>query len=217
VKVALHGYWRSSCSWRVRIALGLKDVPYEYVAVNLVKDGGEQRMEAYRARNPMMQVPLLEVDDGGIVRRLAQSMAILEWLDQLYPEPQLVPEDPWLAARARSLAEIVNSGIQPIQNLKVLQGIKALGADANGWAREHIASGLAALEADVKDGAGRYCIGDRVTLPDLFLVPQLYNARRFEVDLAPYPTLTRIERACNELPPFADAHPDEQPDAPRDN
>jgi maleylpyruvate isomerase len=213
VKVTLHGYWRSSSAWRVRIALGFKDVPYKYVAVHLLEDGGKQHAPAYREKNPMGQVPLIEIEDGAETLRLAQSVAIIEYLDARIPEPPLIPTDPFLAAKARQMAEIVNSGIQPIQNLRVLQAIESLGGDKKEWGRKWIASGLEALEAEARPHANRYMIGDRVSIADIFLVPQIYNARRFDVDLEPYPTLMRVERACNELPPFAAAHPDKQPDA----
>jgi maleylpyruvate isomerase len=214
VKVTLYGYWRSSSAWRVRIALGFKDIPYKSVAVHLLEDGGRQHTPDYRDKNPMAQVPMVEVDDAGRTIRLAQSMAIIEYLDDAVPEPRLVPTDPYFAAKARQMAEMVNSGIQPIQNLRVLQAIEALGGDKKEWGRKWIAEGLDALEAEAEPLANRYMVGDRVTVADLFLVPQMYNARRFGVDLAPYPTLARVERACNELPPFSDAHPDHQPDAP---
>lgn len=213
MKVTLHGYWRSSSAWRVRIALGFKDVPYKYVAVHLLEDGGKQHSPGYREKNPMGQVPLIEIEEGAQTLRLAQSVAIVEYLESRIPEPPLIPTDPYLAAKARQMAEIVNSGIQPIQNLRVLQAIEAIGGDKKEWGRKWIASGLDALEAEAEPFAGRYMIGDRVSVADIFLVPQIFNARRFDVDLEAYPTLMRVERACNELPPFADAHPDKQPDA----
>ncbi len=213
MKVTLHGYWRSSSAWRVRIALGFKAIPYKYVAVHLLEEGGKQHAEGYRAKNPMRQVPLIEIEEGAETLRLAQSMAIIEYLEQRFEEPPLIPRDPYLAAKARQMAEIVNSGIQPIQNLRVLQAIEALGGDKKEWGHRWISSGLEALEAEARPLANRYMIGDRVTVADLFLVPQIYNARRFGVDLEAFPTLMRVERACNELPPFAAAHPDKQPDA----
>ena len=209
----LYSYWRSSCSWRVRIALNLKGLAYTYEAVHLLKDGGQQNSEAYRALNPMRTVPTLEFEEGGGVRRLSQSIAILEYLEERYRTPALLPADPLLRARARMLAEMVNSGIQPLQNLSVLQFVKnELKGDDKVFAAHWNARGLAAFEAAVKDTAGTYCLGETVTFADICLVPQLYGARRYGVDLAPYPTLTRIEAACEKLPAFQAAHPDRQPD-----
>lgn len=213
MKVTLYGYWRSSSAWRVRIALGFKDVAYKNVPVHLLEDGGKQHTDAYREKNPMRQVPLVEIEDGAETLRIAQSMAIVEYFEQRVPEPALIPHEPFLAAKARQMAEIVNAGIQPIQNLRVLQAIEELGGSKKEWGRRWITAGFEALEAEARPLANRYMIGDRVSIADIFLVPQLYNARRFGVDLVPFPTLTRVERACNELPPFAAAHPDKQPDA----
>lgn len=210
----LYSYWRSSCSWRVRIALNLKGLAYTYEAVHLLKDGGQQHSEAYRSLNPMRTVPTLEWEEGGAVRRLSQSVAILEYLEERYRTPALLPADPLLRARTRMLSEMVNSGIQPLQNLSVLQFVKSeLKSDEKVFAAYWNARGLAALESAVKETAGTYCVGDAVSFADIFLVPQLYGARRYGVDLTPYPTLTRIEAACDKLPAFQAAHPDRQPDA----
>ncbi|MFP2929201.1 maleylacetoacetate isomerase [Pyxidicoccus sp. 3LG] len=211
----LYSYWRSSASWRVRIGLQLKGLKYEYLAVHLLQDGGQQNSAEYRAVNPMRTLPTLEwTGDDGTARRLSQSLPILEYLQALVPTPALLPADPYLQARSRMLAELVNSGMQPLQNLSVLQRIKSeLKADDKAWAAYWNARGLEAFEAAVKPTAGRYCIGDEVSLADICLVPQLYGARRFGVDLTPYPTVLRIEAACNELPAFQAAHPDRQPDA----
>jgi maleylpyruvate isomerase len=210
----LYSYWRSSCSWRVRIALNLKGLHYTYEAVHLLKDGGQQNSEAYRAVNPMRTVPTLEFEEGGVVRRLSQSLAILEYLEERYRTPALLPAEPLLRARVRMLSEMVNSGIQPLQNLAVLQWVKGeLKGDDKAFAAHWNARGLAALEAAVKETAGTYCVGDTVSFADICLVPQLHGGRRFGVDLTPYPTLTRIEAACDKLPAFQAAHPDRQPDA----
>jgi maleylpyruvate isomerase len=213
VTYRLYSYWRSSSAWRVRIGLALKALPYEYVAVNLL--AGEQFQDSHLARSPLAQVPVLEVSEGGHTIRLAQSMAILEWLDERHPSPPLLPRDLDARAAVRALAEHVNSGIQPLQNaapLKMLRE-KEAGLDKT-WARHWIAFGLAGLERAVGPTAGRYSAGDAPGLADCYLVPQLYNARRFDVDLEPYPTLRRIEEACGALPAFQAAHPDRQPDAP---
>jgi maleylpyruvate isomerase len=210
----LYGYWRSSCSWRVRIGLNWKKQAFSYVPVHLLKDGGQQKAEAYTSLNPMQSVPLLEVEDGGLVLHIAQSMAILEYLEERWPEPPLLPKDRIARARVRHAAEIINSGIQPFQNTAVQKRVKhELHGDEKAWARHFIAHGLRALEPLLQTTAGRYAVGDQVTLADCFLVPQLYHARRYEVDLAPFPTLTRVEAACSALPAFQAAHADLQPDA----
>jgi maleylpyruvate isomerase len=213
VTYRLYSYWRSSSAWRVRIGMALKELSYEYVAVNLV--AGEQFQEAHRARNPMSQVPVLEVDEQGHVIRLTQSMAILEWLDERHPTPPLLPRDLDARAAVRALAEHVNSGIQPLQNAAPLRMLreKEAGYDRT-WARHWIAGGLGGLERAVQAMAGRHAAGDLPGLADCYLVPQLYNARRFGVDLEPFPTLRRVEEACLALPAFQAAHPDRQPDAP---
>lgn len=214
----LYGYWRSSASWRVRIGLALKGLDVEIVPVHLVRDGGEQHGDDHAARNPLHQVPVLEVPspDAADPRpiHLTQSLAILAWLDATHPEPRLIPEDPFGRARAWQLAEVVNSGIQPLQNLNVLQRLAALGVDEKAWARDAIARGLTALEALVADVESPFLVGATPTIADLCLVPQLYNARRFGIDLSTCPTLTRVEANCEALPAFAAAHPDRQPDAP---
>jgi maleylpyruvate isomerase len=209
--VRLYGYWRSSSTWRVRIALHWKGLGFEYRPVNLLR--GEQRTDAYQALNPAGAVPLLEVSHPGGVTRLRQSMAILEFLEERHPAPPLLPADPVRRAQARMLAEQVNAGIQPFQNLAVLQHLEGLGADPKDWARTWIASGLRKLQALSAPLAGRYLVGDELTVADLFLVPQLYAARRFGVDLGPLGLLTQVEVACVALPAFQNAHPDVQPDA----
>jgi maleylpyruvate isomerase len=210
----LYGYWRSSCSWRVRIGLNLKQQPFTYAAVHLLKDGGQQKAEAYARLNPMQSVPLLEVEEDGQLLHIAQSMAILEYLDERWPDPPLLPKDRVARARVRHAAEIVNSGIQPFQNTSVQKRVKhELHGDEKAWARHFITVGLHALEPLLKTTAGRYAVGDQVTLADCFLVPQLYHARRYEVDMADFPTLTRVEDACMALGAFQAAHADRQPDA----
>jgi maleylpyruvate isomerase len=214
MSLRLYSYWRSSSAWRVRIGLGLKGLAHDLVPVNLLAQ--EQFGEAHQARNPMSQVPVLEVTEGGHTVRLSQSMAILEWLDERHPRPPLLPADLDGRARVRMLAEHVNSGIQPLQNASVLRLLreKERGYDRT-WVRHWITVGLTALERAVSDGgAGRFCHGDAPGLADCYLVPQLYAARRFGVDLAPYPTLRRIEEAASALAPFQAAHADAQPDAP---
>jgi maleylpyruvate isomerase len=208
----LRGYFRSSASWRVRLALHLKGQPFEYVPVHLLRGGGEQHGEDHRRLNPMEQLPVLLLD--GVP--LTQSVAILEFLDERHPDPPLLPREPFARARARALAEIVNSGVQPLQNLEVMQRLGAtFGADRPAqlaWSRSYIARGLKALESLVAGASGRCMVGDEISVADICLVPQLYNARRFAVDLDACPTLLAIEARLVTLPAFIAAHPDNQPD-----
>lgn len=210
----LYNYWRSSASWRVRIGLHLKGVAFEYVPVNLIAEGGAQNRPEYQALNPMRQVPSLAWEEGGVTRVLTQSLPILEWLDETHPAPALLPSDPYLRARARALAELVNSGIQPLQNLEPQRYVREeLKGDAAAWTRHFILRGARALEALAAETAGEFLVGDAVTLADLCLVPQMYACRRFGVDVAELPTLCRVEARCAALPAFIAAHPDAQPDA----
>ncbi len=209
----LYNYWRSSASWRVRIALHYKGLPFEYVAVQIVER--QQNQPAYAQLNPMQQVPTLEVEDEGRVVHLAQSLAILEYLEEAHPTPPLLPRGRVARARARQLAECVNAGIQPFQNLPVLAFIKDnLGGDSTAFARRWNTRGLEALEA-LAQRAGKFLVGDELSIADVCLIPQLYSARRFGVDTHAFPTLLRVEAACHALPAFTAAHPDRQPDAPQ--
>ena len=211
----LYGYFRSSASYRVRIALNLKALPYEYRSVHLSRGGGEQFGAAFRAQNPLSVVPVL-VHEG---QRLTQSLAILEYLEELRPEPALVPAAPLERARVRALALTVACEIHPLNNLRVLNYLTqtlAVAADAkNEWYRHWVALGLAAIETELKTSAdtGDFCHGDTPTIADCCLVPQLFNARRFGCELSPYPTLLAIEARCLALPAFRDAAPERQPDA----
>lgn len=210
----LYSYWRSSCSWRVRIALAYKSVPHTLVPVHLVKGGGEQHGPQHVARNPIAQVPVLEIEADGVTHHLGQSLAILEFIEERFPQPALLPAESLLRARVRQMAELVNSGVQPLQNLSVLQRLKQEhGVDDGPWAAYWIARGLGALERLAHGFAGQYLVGSAPSLADVCLVPQLYNARRYDVDLTPYPTLLRVESACFQLDAFASSHPDRQPDA----
>lgn len=208
----LTSYWRSSSAWRVRIALAYKGIEHELVIVHLLRGGGEQHQSGYLEKNPMAQVPMLEVDGPSGVFRLTQSMAILEYLEETKPEPPLFPAAPEARARARELAEIVNSGIQPLQNLRFIRELKTLGVDPYPVTRAYIETGLLALERHAIECAGRFLVGDSVSIADLYLVPQLYAARRFGVNVEPFPTLLAVEKACEALPAFRVAHPNEQPD-----
>src|SRR5688572_16934045 len=195
MKLALHNYWRSSASHRVRIGLGLKQLPFDYVVVNILHR--DQHSDAYRTRNPMAQVPTLEItEDDGTVRAIAQSLPILEYLDERFPEPALMPKDLYLRARARELAEIVNSGIQPLQNLTTTKAVKAFGGDEVVWPKSFIADGLVAFESVAKETAGTFCIGDAPTIAECCLIPQLASARRFGVDITKHKLLLGIEERC---------------------
>ncbi|MEZ4365863.1 MAG: maleylacetoacetate isomerase [Kofleriaceae bacterium] len=208
----LHGYWRSGATYRVRIALGLKQLGWETVPINLLAPAGGAHLSAsYRATNPQAQVPTLELPDG---RRLTQSLAIIEFLEEAHPAPALLPSDRYLRARTRALAEVVNSGIQPLHNLTVARRLKAAGVDDAAWAKDVVTTGLTAFAALLADVAGTCCVGDAPSLADVLLVPQLYSARRYGVDLATLPRLTAIEAHLHDHhPAFAAAHPDRQPDA----
>jgi maleylpyruvate isomerase len=211
--IVLHSYWRSSASYRVRIGLGLKRLAYDYVAVNILK--GDQLADGYRAKNPIGQVPTLELTEGDGRRiTLTQSLPILEYLDERWPDPPLLPRDPYLRAKARALAEIVNAGIQPMQNLTTARRIKALGGDEASWVRPFVLEGLAAFAAAAAETAGTFCVGDRPTIADCCLVPQMVAVRRFKIELdARFEQVLAIEARCLALPAFADAAPERQPDA----
>jgi maleylpyruvate isomerase len=207
----LHGYFRSSASYRVRIALNLKGLSAEHLTHHLRK--GEQRAPNYLAINPQGLVPTLQDDDGTI---LTQSLAIIEWLDDIHPEPPLLPKDPLRRAHVRAFAQVVACDTHPVQNLKVLSRLRELGVSeeqVTGWAAWANREGLAACEKLIAGEAGPFCFGAAPTLADLCLVPQLANARRFGVDLAAYPRLLRAEEAAKNLKAFADAAPERQPDA----
>lgn len=211
--LTLHGYFRSSAAWRVRIALELKGIPHAQAFRHLRKR--EQSLPDFLALNPQGLVPALEVPGQGV---LTQSLAIVEWLDETQPGPRLLPADPWGRARVRALAAIIACDVHPIQNLRVLQYLKQeLGqehAAIDAFARHWIALGLEAVEVRLAEPAtGRFCHGEAPGLADLTLVPQLGNARRFGLDLGPYPRVLATEAACRELPAFQRAAPEAQPDA----
>ncbi|MFO1167306.1 MAG: maleylacetoacetate isomerase [Rhodoblastus sp.] len=206
----LHGYFRSSAAYRVRIALNLKGVKAEHVFRHLRK--GEQRAPDYLAMNPQGLVPTLELDNGAL---LTQSLAIVEWLDETHPNPPLMPADPLQRARVRAFALAIACDIHPVQNLRVLAAVRELGGEQAGqdWAKRINEEGLAACEKMIANEPGPFCFGAQPTLADICLVPQLGNARRFNVDVSAFPRLLQAEAACRALPAFADAAPDKQPDA----
>jgi maleylpyruvate isomerase len=209
----LYSYYRSSAAWRVRIALNLKNLAYETVPVHLLKN--EQQAPDYASRNAQKLIPTLALDD----QTLGQSLAIIEYLEETHPHPPLLPKDPLARARLRQIACTIACDIHPINNLRVLRYLKdqwqideAARAE---WQRHWMSEGLAAIETLLAQSplTGAFCYGERPGLADLCLIPQLYNARRNELDLAPYQTILRIEEACSKHPAFAAAHPKNQPDA----
>jgi maleylpyruvate isomerase len=207
----LHGYFRSSASYRVRIALNLKGLDADHLSHHLRK--GEQRDPAYLAINPQGLVPALQDDAGGI---LTQSLAIIEWLEETHPAPPLLPKDPLRRAQVRALAQAIACDTHPVQNLKVLARLRELGQgdeQVTAWAAWANREGLAACEALIAREPGPFCFGEVPTMADLCLVPQLFNARRFGVDVSAYPRLLQAEAAAQKIKAFADAAPDRQPDA----
>jgi maleylpyruvate isomerase len=211
----LHTYYRSSAAWRVRIALALKGLDWEAASVHLTKDGGAQHTAAYRTLNPQALVPTLE--DGET--RLGQSLAIIEYLDETHPEPPLLPGDAAMRARIRGFALSIACEIHPLNNLRVLQHLTGpMGLDDEAklaWYRHWITVGFAALEASLpRDAPARgVCFADAPTLADICLVPQIFNASRFDCDLAPYPKIVALKEALLARPAFAETHPKHQPDA----
>ncbi|TDG98781.1 hypothetical protein EPR50_G00204030 [Perca flavescens] len=208
-KPVLHGYFRSSCSWRVRIAFALKGIEYDQAPVNLIKDGGQQHTEQYKALNPMQQVPAVEID--GIT--LSQSLAVIQYIDETRQGPRLLPADPKKRAQVRMISDVIASGIQPLQNLYVIQKI---GAEKVQWAQHFIDRGFQALEPILKQTAGKYCVGDEISMADICLVPQVYNAERFKVDVGQYPTIKRLNQTLVEIEAFKVTNPSCQPDTPAD-
>ena len=210
MKLTLHSAWRASAPYRVRIGLNLKGLDYVVQPVDLVSS--QHQGEAYRALNAQALVPTLEVDG----RRLTQSLAILEWLDEAVPGAALLPADPFDRATVRAMAEIVACDIHPVNNLRILRALTGLGVDQGGrdaWAQRWIGEGFAALEPMIAEHGKGYAFGDRPGLADCCLVPQVYNAARFHVDMAPFPAIRAAVARALEHPAIAAAHPNLQPDA----
>ena len=208
----LYGYFRSSAAYRVRIALNLKKIPHETAAVHLTRNGGVQFGEEFRAINPQKRVPALALSTG---ETLIQSLAIMEYLDEVYPEPPLLPADAIERARVRAVSQIVACDIHPLNNLVALNYLKGPlkhdQAAADEWYRNWVVQGFDAIEALLPGGP--YAFGSHITLADLCLVPQVFNARRFKVDMAKYPKIAAADAACLKLPAFDKARPENQPDA----
>lgn len=210
----LYHYWRSSASWRVRWALAIKGVAFDSVAIDLV--AGAQSAAEHQARNPLGRVPALVLEDG---RSLGESVAILEWLEETIPAPALYPKDPWQRARTRQLIEIVNGAIQPLQNISVLRRLSPDSAVQRAWGAHFNELGLAAYEALLAQiaaeggGEGPFSIGATLSAADLFLVPQLYGARRFHVDVSRFPRVLAAEQAALATPHAEAARPENQPGA----
>ena len=212
----LYSYWRSSAAYRVRIGLNLKRLAYDLVPLHLQRDGGEQHCATFRETNPQGLIPVLQHG----FRTFRQSLAILEYLDEVWPEPALLPATARERARVRALAQLVACDIHPLNNLRVMRYFEGTWgvpqAERDDWMRHWMAEGFEAFEALLVDhpSTGAFCDGNTPTIADCCLIPQLYNARRFNLDLAPYPTMLRIEATCLALPAFEAARPERQPDAP---
>jgi maleylacetoacetate isomerase/maleylpyruvate isomerase len=207
----LHSFWRATAPYRVRIALNLKGLPYDYAPVDL--QGGAQHGDGYRRLNPQGLTPALETGDG---RVLTQSLAILEWLEEVHPVPPLLPADPYDRAAVRAMAGIVACDIHPLNNLRVRQQLTRMGVAEEArtaWIQRWIADGFAALEPMIAAHGAGFAFGAQPTLADCLLIPQVYSAEVFEVDLAPYPAIRAVAAACAARPAFQAAHPDRQPDA----
>ncbi len=215
-RLRLYSYWRSSAAYRVRIGLNIKGLPYDIAPVHLLHDGGEQHTGTYRVTNPQGMVPVLQHGH----RMLRQSMAILEYLDEMWVQPALLPAVARDRQRVRALAQLVACDIHPLNNLRVMRYFENTWHvpqdERDDWIRHWMVEGLTAFEAMLVDNpsTGPYCDGSMPTLADCCLIPQVYNARRFGIDLTPFPLIERIEQACLELPAFDAARPELQPDAP---
>lgn len=207
----LYTYFRSSAAYRVRIALNLKGIAYEGVSIHLTKDGGQHKKPDYRAINPQMRVPTLELSGG---EKLIQSLAIIDYLDEVFPDPALLPKDAVERAHVRAVAQIIACDIHPLNNLVSLQYLRKLGHDdaaVNEWYASWVISGFEAIEPLLRPGP--YAFGSHVGLADICLVPQVFNAQRFKVDLSRFPKIMSVDAACAKLPAFAKARPENQFDS----
>ncbi|CAF0820964.1 unnamed protein product [Brachionus calyciflorus] len=211
-KPILWSYYLSSCSWRVRIALNLKKIDYEYKAVDLLKKmGGDQFSEGFSRLNPKQEVPVLFIDN----QYLTQSIPIIEYLDETRKDGfRILPEDPVKRAKSRIIAEIINSGVQPYQNANVIKRINNESKEMRiKWLDFYLNKGLNSVEEALKETKGKYCVGNKISIADLCLVPQVYSAKRYKIDLAKYPLINSINLELENLPEFVKANPENQPDA----
>ena len=211
-QMLLYSYFRSSTSYRARIAMNLKGLNYEYKSIHLLKNGGEQHTEEYRKLNPSGEVPTL-IHDGKVI---GQSFAIIEYLDEVFPQFPLFPKDVFLKAKVRQFCEGINSGIHPLSNLKTTQYLdqkfKLNEQQRLEWNQHWIRIGLQSLEKQIENSAQTFCFGNEITAADLFLIPQLFSANRFQVNVQDYPILNRINESCIQIEAFQKAHPSAQPD-----
>jgi maleylacetoacetate isomerase/maleylpyruvate isomerase len=209
--LTLHSYWRATAPYRVRIALNLKGLPFDYAPVNLLS--GDQRGEAYKRLNPQGLTPALETDEGQV---LTQSLAILEWLEEVHPVPPLLPADAFGRARVRAMAALVACDIHPLNNLRVQQQLTRMGVDADArlaWTQRWIEDGFQALEPMIAAYTSGFAFGAEPTIADCLLIPQVYSAERYDLPLTPYPAIAAVVARCEAHPAFLAAHPDRQPDA----
>ncbi|KAH8341828.1 hypothetical protein KR059_001730, partial [Drosophila kikkawai] len=205
----LYSYWSSSCSWRVRIALSIKNIKYEIQPTSLLKTvSNHVYTPEYLEVNPMQKVPALKIDG----HTLCDSVAIMNYLEQTRPQPALLPQDPLARTKVLEIVQLICSGIQPLQNSAVLE---LIGKDKSlEWAQHWIARGFRGLERVLNQSAGKYCVGNELTMADICVVPQVRNARRYKADLSPYPTIVRLDQELQELEVFKSTHPSKQPDCP---
>lgn len=212
----LYSYWRSSASYRVRIALAIKGIPYEYIPVSLIADGGEHLKPEYATHNPQKLVPLLELDDG---RYISQSLAIIEYLDEQYPHPPLLPQDAELRAQARSIALAIACDIHPLANLRVMNylrdNLNISDSARTSWYHHWITEGFTAIEQILERYDTPYALSNAPTLADIALIPQVYNARRFSIPLENFPRIISIAKLCSQMTEFQAAEPEKQLDAIR--
>jgi maleylacetoacetate isomerase len=211
-KLKLYSYFRSSCAYRVRIALNLKGVPYDIVPIHLLKDGGQQNTATYTKLNPSSQVPALE--DHHLL--IGQSMAIVEYLEETFRSPQLLPSSPAERAIVRQICEVINSGIQPLQNISVTNflsdAFQLTDAQKHQWMNHWMTKGLLSVETLLQKHAGSYCFGDKISMADCFLIPQVFSSKRFKVNMEPFPKINEIYERCMQLTDFIKASPEHQVD-----
>lgn len=209
----LYGYWRSSAAYRVRIALHLKQIPFESTSVHLVKNGGEQHSPSYKKLNPTELVPTLV--DGDFT--LSQSIAIIDYLDAKYPDVSVYPKTIKEAAKVKAMAFDIACEVHPLNNLRVQQyltsQLDATDEQKRNWMDHWMSKGFEAFEEQIHSTVGQYCFGDSVTMADICLIPQIYNAKRFGIDLSPYPNILKVVDSCAQHPAFIAAAPENQPDA----